>query len=114
MVSTGLTRARRSQAALSLDPLPASKVQSAPLQFAELDRHNTKTAAGVIESGWLPSSAAASCSFKSPAATRGAKYIAIYRLKQAGCAFPKPRVEPSRAETPHQSSPMESDVQRED
>jgi len=41
MVSTGLSRARRSQAALALDPLPASKVQSAPLQFAELDRHNT-------------------------------------------------------------------------
>jgi predicted DNA-binding ribbon-helix-helix protein len=26
MVSTGLTRARRSQAALALDPIPASKV----------------------------------------------------------------------------------------
>ena len=39
-VSTGLTRARRSQAALALDPLPASKVQSAPRQFAELDKHN--------------------------------------------------------------------------
>jgi len=40
MVSTGLTRARRSQAALALDPIPASKVQSDPLQFAELDKHN--------------------------------------------------------------------------
>jgi hypothetical protein len=40
MVSTGLTRARRSQAALALDPIPASKVQSDPLEFAELDKHN--------------------------------------------------------------------------
>ena len=38
--STGLTRARRSQAALALDPLPALKVQSAPYQIAELDKHN--------------------------------------------------------------------------
>jgi hypothetical protein len=38
MVSTGLTRARRFQAALALDPLPASKVQSDPLEFAELPR----------------------------------------------------------------------------
>jgi hypothetical protein len=42
MVSTGLTRARRSQAALALDPIPASKVQSVPLEFAELDKHNSK------------------------------------------------------------------------
>jgi hypothetical protein len=41
MVSTGLTRARRSQAALALDPIPASKVQSVPLEFAELDKHNS-------------------------------------------------------------------------
>jgi len=40
MASTGLTRARRSQAALALDPIPASKVQSVPLEFAELDKHN--------------------------------------------------------------------------
>ncbi len=40
MVSTGLTRARRSLAALALDPIPASKVQSVPLEFAELDKHN--------------------------------------------------------------------------
>jgi len=40
MVSTGLTKARRSQAALALDPIPASKVQSVPLEFAELDKHN--------------------------------------------------------------------------
>jgi hypothetical protein len=40
MVSTGLSRARRSQAALALDPIPASKVQSAPRQIAELDKHN--------------------------------------------------------------------------
>jgi hypothetical protein len=38
--STGLTRARRSQAALALDPLPASKVQSDPHEIAELDKHN--------------------------------------------------------------------------
>jgi hypothetical protein len=38
-VSTGLTRARRSAAAL--DPIPASKVQSHPNQIAELDMHNT-------------------------------------------------------------------------
>ena len=43
MVSTGLTRARRFQAALALDPIPASKVQSAPRQFAELDTHNSKS-----------------------------------------------------------------------
>lgn len=41
MASTGLTRARRSQAALALDPIPASKVQSVPLEFAELDKHNS-------------------------------------------------------------------------
>ncbi len=40
MVSTRLTRARRSQAALALDPIPASKVQSGPHQIAELDKHN--------------------------------------------------------------------------
>jgi len=40
MASTGLTRARRSQAALALDPIPASKVHSAPPAFAEFDKHN--------------------------------------------------------------------------
>jgi hypothetical protein len=40
MFSTVLTRARRSQAALALDPIPASKAQSDPLQFAEIDKHN--------------------------------------------------------------------------
>jgi hypothetical protein len=40
-VSTGLTRARRSAAALALDPIPASKVQSDPLEFAEFDKHNS-------------------------------------------------------------------------
>jgi len=40
MFSTGLTRARRFQAALALDPLPASKVQSDLRQFAELDKYN--------------------------------------------------------------------------
>jgi hypothetical protein len=40
MVSTGLTRAGRFQAALALDPLPASKVQCAPLEFADIDKHN--------------------------------------------------------------------------
>jgi len=39
-VSTGLTRARRSAAALALDPIPASKVLSDPLEFAEFDKHN--------------------------------------------------------------------------
>ena len=47
MISTGLTRARRFQAALALDPIPASKVQSAPLQFAELDKHNRSLAVRV-------------------------------------------------------------------
>ena len=42
-VSTGLTRAKRSQAALALAPLPASKVQSVPHQFAEFDKHNSTT-----------------------------------------------------------------------
>ncbi|MGI9073139.1 MAG: hypothetical protein ACR2JB_17940, partial [Bryobacteraceae bacterium] len=37
---TGLTRARRSAAALALDPIPASKVLSDPLEFAEFDKHN--------------------------------------------------------------------------
>jgi hypothetical protein len=46
MISTALTRARRSQAALALDPIPASKVQSVPLEFAELPR---KTSHGY---GW--------------------------------------------------------------
>ena len=36
MISTGLTRARRFQAALALDPLPASKVQSGPLKMQNL------------------------------------------------------------------------------
>jgi hypothetical protein len=40
-VSTGLTRARRSQAALALNPIPASKVQSNPFQIAEFDKHNS-------------------------------------------------------------------------
>jgi hypothetical protein len=40
MVSTELTRARRSQATLALDPIPASKAQSDPLKIAELDKHN--------------------------------------------------------------------------
>ena len=44
-VSTALTGARRSTAALALDPLPASKVQLCPLQFAELDKHNLALAA---------------------------------------------------------------------
>jgi hypothetical protein len=36
MVSTGLTRARRSQAALALDPIPASKVQSGHTKLQNL------------------------------------------------------------------------------
>jgi hypothetical protein len=43
MVSTGLTRARRFQAALALDPLPASKVQCAPREFADIDKHNSES-----------------------------------------------------------------------
>jgi hypothetical protein len=39
-ISTLLTRGRRFQAALPLDPIPASKVQSGPPEFAELDTHN--------------------------------------------------------------------------
>jgi hypothetical protein len=39
-ISTVLTRARRSNTALALDPLPASKVLSDPLKIAELDKHN--------------------------------------------------------------------------
>jgi hypothetical protein len=42
MVSTELTRARRSQATLALDPIPASKAQSDPLKIAELDKHNLR------------------------------------------------------------------------
>ena len=38
--STALTRARRSHAALALNPLPASEVQSDPPEIAELDTHN--------------------------------------------------------------------------
>jgi hypothetical protein len=48
MFSTVLTRARRSQAALALDPIPASKAQSDPLQFAEIDKHNFSALAGYI------------------------------------------------------------------
>ena len=39
-ISTVLTRARRSNTALALNPLPASKVLSDPLEIAELDKHN--------------------------------------------------------------------------
>jgi hypothetical protein len=49
MVSTVLTRARRSGAALALDPLPAPKVQSDPLQFAEVDKHDCYG----IDSWWI-------------------------------------------------------------
>jgi hypothetical protein len=47
--STVLTRARRSQAALALDPLPASKVQSDPPEIAEFDKHNSKVHVPSIE-----------------------------------------------------------------
>jgi hypothetical protein len=40
-VYTVLTRARRSAAALALDPIPASKAHSDPLEFAEFDKHNS-------------------------------------------------------------------------
>jgi hypothetical protein len=48
-ISTLPTRGRRFQAALPLDPIPASKVQSGPLQFAELDRHNSPDSPGSRE-----------------------------------------------------------------
>jgi hypothetical protein len=48
MVSPGLTRARRSQAALALDPIPASKVQSAPPEIAELDKRNCEKSTVVV------------------------------------------------------------------
>ena len=39
-VSTGLTSARRSQAALALDPIPAHTNAEMPhIQFAEVDKH---------------------------------------------------------------------------
>ena len=40
MVSTVLTRARRSTAAFAVNTLPASKVQFRPLEIAEFDKHN--------------------------------------------------------------------------
>jgi hypothetical protein len=53
MVSTGLTRARRSQAALALDPIPASKVQSGHTKLQNLtsttDLSNTQK--GVLAGG---------------------------------------------------------------
>ena len=51
MVSTGLTQARRSNAALALDPLPASKVQSDPPEIAEFDKHNSETSEMVERNG---------------------------------------------------------------
>jgi len=50
MVSTELTRARRSQATLALDPIPASKAQSDPLKIAELDMHNSRAHANAYTS----------------------------------------------------------------
>jgi ABC-type lipoprotein release transport system permease subunit len=47
-VSTVLTRARRSNAALALDPLPASKIQPDPNQIAELDTHNCYFALSIV------------------------------------------------------------------
>ena len=45
MASTGLTRARRSAAALALDPIPALlKAKLTHIQIAELDKHNSKIA----------------------------------------------------------------------
>jgi hypothetical protein len=65
MVSTGLTRARRSQAALALDPIPASKVQSVPLEFAELDKDNFRGfALGGIDAP-VPGLTASSATFRS-------------------------------------------------
>jgi hypothetical protein len=46
MLSTELSRARRFQAALALHPLPASKVQCGPPQFAGIDMHNTQACLG--------------------------------------------------------------------
>ena len=44
MVSTQLTGARRSAAALALDPIPAHKGQMTHIQFAKLDKHNSPQA----------------------------------------------------------------------
>ncbi|MGI8958325.1 MAG: hypothetical protein ACR2IV_00905, partial [Bryobacteraceae bacterium] len=42
-VSKGLTRARRSAAALALDPIPAhKKAEMIHIHFAELDKHNCR------------------------------------------------------------------------
>src|SRR5947209_2746701 len=43
MVSTALTRARRSQAALALDPIPASKVQSVQQNLQNLTSTTQQT-----------------------------------------------------------------------
>jgi hypothetical protein len=53
-ISTVLTRARRSQAALALDPLPASNVQSDPPEIAEFDKHNYWLVFHVAETGSRP------------------------------------------------------------
>jgi hypothetical protein len=45
MVSTGLTRARRSQAALALDPIPASKVS---LSHSNLQNLTSTTKESVV------------------------------------------------------------------
>jgi hypothetical protein len=49
-VSTRLTRARISSAALALDPIPAQtiKVYSTHNKNAELDKHNFKVASGTL------------------------------------------------------------------
>jgi hypothetical protein len=54
MVSTGLTRARRSQAALALDPIPASKVQSGHTKLQNLTSTTNKCAAEMKNGYWLP------------------------------------------------------------
>ena len=41
MVLQCCPRARHSNAALALDPLPASKAQRVSLEIADIDKHNT-------------------------------------------------------------------------
>jgi hypothetical protein len=50
MVSTGLSGARRFQSALALHPFPASKVQCGPLEFPDIDTHNTALTFGSLSS----------------------------------------------------------------
>ena len=81
MVSTGLTRARRFEAALALDPIPASKVQSAPRQFAELDTHNSSDST----SRWTPCPP----EYREMAASGSPWLVSGFRFRaRLGCSIP--------------------------